>query len=73
MERSGKIRRGLRTVALVVSPLGLSFLWCAFVDQESFGVFIFGTLFTVLFGAIALGAWVVRKLRDKRAKETRDV
>ena len=68
-----KICRMLRTLAFVLSPLVIAFLWCAFIDQESFGAFVLGLLFTVLFGAIALGVWVVRKLRDKRVKETRDV
>jgi len=65
-----RTRRGRRTLALVLSPLALSFLWCAFVDQEPFGAFVLGLLFTVLFGAIALGAWLVRRFGEKRLKET---
>jgi len=65
-------RRIWLTLAFVFSPLGLAFVWCAFVDQEAFGAFVLGILFTVLFGAVALGAWLMRKLDKRRAKETYD-
>jgi hypothetical protein len=73
MDESAKVLRVLRTLALVLSPLMLAFLWCAFIDQESFAAFVLGLLFTVLFGVCALGAWLVRRLRQKRVKEARDV
>jgi RsiW-degrading membrane proteinase PrsW (M82 family) len=60
-DKSPKTRRGWKTLAFVFSPLGLAFLWCAFVDQESFGAFLLGVLFTIVFGVIALGAWLIRK------------
>jgi len=60
-------------LAVVLSPLGLAFLWCAFVDQESFAAFVLGLLFTVLFGVAALGVWLVRKFDGKRVKEMHDV
>jgi RsiW-degrading membrane proteinase PrsW (M82 family) len=56
-----KMRSGWRTLAFVFSPLALAFLWCAFVDQESFGAFVIGVAFTIVFGVIALGAWLIRK------------
>jgi RsiW-degrading membrane proteinase PrsW (M82 family) len=59
--KSPKKRRGWRTLAFVFSPLVLAFLWCAFVDQESFGAFVIGVAFTIVFGVIALGAWLIRK------------
>ena len=68
-----KMRRCWRTWALVFLPLGLAFLWCAFVDQESFGAFVLGVLFTIVFGAIALGAWLIKKADSKRVKEAHDV
>jgi len=64
-----KSRRGWRTFAFVLSPLALAFLWCAFIDQESFGAFVLGLLFTILFGVVALGVWLVKK----RAKQMHDV
>ena len=67
-----KVRRGWRTLALVFSPLGLAFLWCAFVDQEAFGAFLLGVLFTALFGAIALGAWLITMLDARRVKRADD-
>jgi len=73
MVESAKILRVLRMLAFVLSPLVLAFLWCAFIDQESFAAFVLGLFFTVLFGTIALGAWLVRKVRQKRVKEARDV
>ena len=53
-------------LAFVFSPLALAFLWCAFVDQEGFGAFVLGVLFTLLFGAVALVTFLVKKLLTKK-------
>jgi hypothetical protein len=56
-KKSPKMRRRWRAWAFVFSPLGLAYLWCAFVDQESFGAFLLGVLFTILFGV----GWLIKK------------
>ena len=66
-------RRIWKTLALVFSPMGLALFWCAFIDRESFGAFVFGVLFTILFGTIALGAWLTKKAAAKQGKELHDV
>lgn len=61
-----KNRRGcLATLALVLSPLGLAFIWCALIDRESFGVFVLGSLFTVLFAAVAIATILVKGIRRR--------
>ena len=67
------MRRGWMTLVFVFSPLGLAFLWCAFVDQEAFGAFVLGVLFTILFGVIALGRWLIKRMASRRVKEANDV
>jgi len=74
MERNKptKARRGCLTLVFVLSPLGLAGLWCGFIDQESFGAALLGVVFTSLFGAVALVAFVVRKVSGRRAHEIHD-
>lgn len=55
--------------ALVLSPLGLAFLYCALVDQESFGAFLLGISFTLLFSAMVLLRFLAKKLDAWRAKK----
>ena len=66
------VRRRWFVLAFVLSPLGLAFLWCAFVDQEGFGAFVLGVLFTLLFGAVALVTFLVKKLMRRTKVETPD-
>jgi hypothetical protein len=65
-------RRIWITLAFVFSPLGLAFLWCALVDPEAFGAFVLGVLFTAVFGAIALGRFLIKRSDEKRSNETHD-
>jgi TctA family transporter len=67
-----KRRRAWKTLAFVFSPLGLAFLWCAFVDQEAFGAFVLGVLFTGLFGVFALGRLLNKRSDEKKASEIHD-
>ena len=47
----------------------LAFLWCAFVDHEAFGAFVIGVLFTGLFGAFALGRFLLQRSDARRERE----
>jgi len=67
-----KRRRTWRTLAFVFSPLGLAFLWCAFIDQEAFGAFVLGVLFTGLFGVFALGRFLIKRSDEKKVSEIHD-
>ena len=59
-------------LAFVLSPLALAFLWCAFVDQEGFGAFVLGVLFTLLFAVVALVTFLVKRLMRRTTVETPD-
>ena len=71
-KKATKVRRARLTFALVLSPLGTAFLWCAFVDQEDFVAFVLGISLTMLFGVVALLMLLVRKLIARKVDETHD-
>jgi len=60
------VQRRWLPFASIFSPLALAFLWCAFVDQEGFGAFVLGVLFTLLFAVVALVTFLVKKLIEER-------
>jgi RsiW-degrading membrane proteinase PrsW (M82 family) len=67
------MRRRWRTLAFVFSPLGLAFLWCAFVDREAFGAFILGVLFTGVFGVVVLVRFLIERSDKRGVSETHDI
>jgi hypothetical protein len=70
--KATNVRRRRLVLAFVLSPLALAFLWCAFVDQEGFGAFVLGVLFTLLFGVVALMTFLVKKLMRTTVKTPND-
>ena len=66
------VHHGWLVFVFVLSPLALAFLWCAFVDQEGFGAFVLGVLFTLLFAVVALVTFLVKKLMRRTTLETPD-
>jgi multisubunit Na+/H+ antiporter MnhE subunit len=67
-----KRRHAWTTLAFVFSPLGLAFLWCVFIDQEAFGAFVLGVLFTGLLGVLALGRFLIKRPDEKKVTEIHD-
>ena len=65
-----KGRRVWLTITFVLSPLGLALLWCALVDPESFGAFLLGIFFTILFGIAVIVAFLARKLNARSSDKT---
>jgi hypothetical protein len=70
-KRVTKVRRAWLTFALVLSPLGIAFLWCAFIDQEDFVAFVLGIVLTVLFSTVALLMLLVRNLIGRKFESDR--